>query len=94
MLLYAGAHPSFVIDAYTKRVFLRHEWCEADSTYDDLKAVCEGALDQPGSPAERLDHWRDYHAQLVMVGKHFCRTRKPLCDLCPLKPLLPPSNDE
>jgi len=23
------------------------------------------------------------------VGKHFCHTRKPLCDRCPLKPLLP-----
>jgi len=88
MLLYAGGHESFVIDAYTKRIFHRHRWCNADATYDELKAACETALDQPLA-AGRLDYWQDYHAQLVMVGKHFCRTRKPLCDQCPLKPLLP-----
>ena len=26
MLLYAGGHRSFVIDAYTKRIFQRHDW--------------------------------------------------------------------
>jgi endonuclease-3 related protein len=26
MLLYAGGHRSFVIDAYTKRIFERHNW--------------------------------------------------------------------
>ena len=93
MLLYAGGHDSFVIDAYTKRVFHRHQWCNADAAYDDLKAVCETALDRPPS-AERLDYWQDYHAQLVMVGKHFCRTRKALCDQCPLNPLLPHVNQD
>jgi len=28
MLLYAGGHHSFVIDAYTKRIFERHEWSQ------------------------------------------------------------------
>jgi endonuclease-3 related protein len=88
MLLYAGGHRSFVIDAYTKRIFLRHGWCDADASYDDLKRLCESALSQKPS-AQRLDYWQDYHAQLVMVGKHFCRARRPLCDGCPLKPLLP-----
>jgi endonuclease-3 related protein len=93
LLLYAGGHDSFVIDAYTKRIFHRHQWCTEDTGYHELKAVCETALDRP-TGADRLDYWQDYHAQLVMIGKHFCRTRKPLCDACPLKPLLPQSNDE
>jgi endonuclease III related protein len=96
MLLYAGGHHSFVIDAYTKRIFQRHGWSprsqvpnpkSADS-YDDLKALCESALNQR-TGAARLDYWQDYHAQLVMAGKHFCRTRASLCEQCPLKPLLP-----
>jgi endonuclease-3 related protein len=104
LLLYAGGHHSFVIDAYTKRIFQRHGWnqkvkgqllkaervrTELDGfTYDELQALCESALGQkPG--AARLDYWRDYHAQLVMVGKHFCRARAPRCDQCPLQPLLP-----
>jgi endonuclease-3 related protein len=88
MLLYAGGHQNFVIDAYTKRIFQRHNWCGADVDYDELKCLCESALNQK-TGAARLDYWRDYHAQLVMVGKHFCRPRAPRCDQCPLKPLLP-----
>ncbi len=106
MLLYAGGHRSFVIDAYTQRIFHRHGWCGAESrrpkaegrgspgaceaTYDELQTICQTALDHK-PPAQRLDYWQDYHAQLVMVGKHFCRTRRALCDQCPLGPLLPPA---
>jgi endonuclease-3 related protein len=95
MLLYAGGHSSFVIDAYTKRIFSRHGWSwKAENKkakpggYDELKKLYEMALNQK-SGASRLDYWQDYHAQLVMVGKHFCRTRAPRCETCPLKPLLP-----
>jgi len=101
LLLYAGGHHSFVIDAYTKRIFLRHGWTgkgrrqkaegrnpKSSDSYDELKFLCESGLNQK-SGAARLDYWQDYHAQLVMVGKHFCRTRAPRCHECPLKPLLP-----
>lgn len=110
ILLYAGTHHSFVIDAYTKRIFERHGWwrestrtqCAASNaqrskpaakgntpeTYESLKELCETSLNhQPA--AKRLDYWRDYHAQLVMVGKDFCRPREPRCAECPLKRLLP-----
>jgi endonuclease-3 related protein len=88
MLLYAGGHHRFVIDAYTKRIFHRHGWSGADAGYEDLQRLCEGALDErPRS--KRLHYWQDFHAQLVMVGKYFCRTREPRCAECPLKPLLP-----
>jgi len=104
MLLYAGGHHSFVIDAYTKRIFQRHRWslktddgrrkAEAGNSramgYDELKLLCESALNQKAGAA-RLDYWQDYHAQLVMVGKHFCRTQVPRCEQCPLKPLMPRS---
>ncbi|MCL4786786.1 MAG: endonuclease III domain-containing protein [Verrucomicrobia bacterium] len=89
MLLYAGAHHSFVIDAYTKRIFFRHGWCQANTDYGQLKRLCEASLNRQAPPA-RLDYWQDYHAQLVMVGKDFCRPRLPRCEQCPLRPLLPP----
>jgi endonuclease-3 related protein len=89
LLLYAGGHHSFVIDAYTRRIFQRHHWSsKSPASYDDLKLLCESALDQKAG-ATRLDYWQDYHAQLVMVGKHCCRPRAPRCEQCPLKPLLP-----
>jgi endonuclease-3 related protein len=94
MLLYAGGHASFVIDAYTKRIFVRHRWCSPDATYDDLQSLCACRLLDPPD-GEVLDYWQDYHAQLVNVGKDFCRARQPRCESCPLKPLLerkPPNN--
>lgn len=98
ILLYAGGHHSFVIDAYTKRIFQRHNWCpkskvqssKPSDEYNALKLLCEAALNQK-TGAARLDYWQDYHAQVVMVGKHFCRTRGPRCDDCPLRALLPRS---
>ena len=88
MLLYAGNHHSFVIDAYTNRIFQRHRWCHSGAGYHELKDLCEFSLNQK-QVSDRLDYWQDYHAQLVMIGKHFCRPREPLCDRCPLHPLLP-----
>lgn len=99
MLLYAGGHHSFVIDAYTKRIFSRHDWWNATGKganakgntreeYDSLKSLCERSLNHL-SEAKRLDYWQDYHAQLVVIGKDFCRPRDPRCESCPLKLLLP-----
>jgi endonuclease III related protein len=107
MLLYAGGHGSFVIDAYTKRIFQRHGWMGRSAMpkvqgamkgstakgntreeYESLKALCESALHHlPAS--QRLDYWQDYHAQLVVIGKDYCRPREARCDECPLQPLLP-----
>jgi endonuclease III related protein len=88
MLLYAGGHLSFVVDAYTRRIFSRHGWCKRDADYDSLQRLCAEAL--PGrSGQSQLDYWQDYHAQLVNVGKDHCRTREPKCQDCPLRPLLP-----
>lgn len=101
MLLYAGKHHSFVIDAYTKRIFTRHEWWRAEKArpagapkgnsaaeYEALKQLCETALNEKAE-TERLDYWQDYHAQLVMVGKFYCHNRVARCEACPLRPLLP-----
>jgi endonuclease-3 related protein len=88
MLLYAGGQASFVIDAYTKRIFRRHCWCAPNATYAELQAHCAASLNEK-SAGRRLDYWQDYHAQLVNVGKDFCRARQPRCRGCPLRPLLP-----
>ena len=61
ILLYAGAHPSFVIDAYTKRIFTRHSWVNQKAGYNDMKQLCEQSLSQK-TGLDRLDYWQDYHA--------------------------------
>ena len=88
MLLYAGGHFSFVIDAYTKRIFERHEWCNTKANYDELQLLCTQSLSQKRGAA-KLDYWQDFHAQLVVVGNHYCKPQNPLCIECPLQTLLP-----
>lgn len=88
MLLYAGGHHSFVIDAYTRRIFQRHGWSRGDADYQQLQRLCAASLNHKPRRA-RLDYWQDYHAQLVITGNTCCRTRHPRCATCPLQPLLP-----
>lgn len=88
MLLYAGDRPSFVVDAYTRRIFSRHGWCRDAAPYEALQTVCADNLKV--EPLGRLvDYWQDYHAQLVVLGKEYCRRTNPRCDQCPIRELLP-----
>ncbi len=79
ILLYAGGKPIFVVDAYTRRILLRHGLATEDMTYQDLQDLFMKHL----PPESTL--FNEYHALLVAVGKKFCRPRKPLCSACPLK---------
>ena len=90
ILLYAARKPSFVVDAYTQRIFLRHRWISEEITYDELKALCETSLSSPPTNIRnRVDFWNDFHAQIVAVGKDYCRPKNPKCPECPLHCLLP-----
>lgn len=88
MLLYAGKHLSFVVDAYTRRIFLRHRWCRPKDGYMDLQTLLASALNSFPDRPTQLDYWQDYHAQLVAIGNAWCRPRQPNCAECPLAPLL------
>lgn len=80
MILYAAGLPTFVVDAYTCRVFHRHGYVPPDADYEEVKDFFETHL--PRDP----DLWNDFHAQIVRVGKDHCRTR-PRCEGCPLESL-------
>jgi len=78
ILLYAGNHPVFVVDAYTKRIFSRHQVVKADAEYHDIQELFMKNLPHD------VKMFNEYHALIVKAGKDFCRTRKPLCSRCPL----------
>ena len=44
ILLYAGNHASFVVDAYTRRILERHQLVENPASYDEIREVFERAL--------------------------------------------------
>ena len=83
ILLYALEKPVFVVDAYTKRIFLRHRWIKTDSDYHQVQQLFMRHLPLD----EKL--FNDYHAQLVAVGNRYCGRSEPLCEKCPLQPFLP-----
>ena len=82
ILLYAGNTPTFVVDAYTRRLFHRLGLLPADAIYDKTRLLFMEHL-----PGDAL-LFNEYHALIVEECKTFCRTR-PLCDGCPLAPQCP-----
>src|SRR5579864_7819782 len=44
ILLYAGQHPIFVVDAYTRRITERHQIAPATAAYDELRTLFERSL--------------------------------------------------
>jgi len=77
IVLYAAGKPTFVVDAYTRRIGLRHGFVRPGEDYETIRARFESHLPR------RVGLWQDYHAQLVCVGKRWCRPR-PGCAGCPL----------
>ncbi len=76
ILLYAGEHLSFVVDAYTNRLFTRLGVLQGDESYAQVRSLFMSAL-----PAE-VAIYNEYHALIVAHCKQFCRTT-PQCDECP-----------
>ncbi|MFW6456734.1 MAG: endonuclease III domain-containing protein [Planctomycetota bacterium] len=82
ILLYALGKPVFVVDTYTIRIFSRHELLEPRMPYREVQETITYQL------PDDLDLYRDYHAQLVELGKKHCSKTSPSCEECPLRPLL------
>jgi endonuclease-3 related protein len=83
ILLYAGGLASFVVDAYTHRVFARHGWIDFNAAYDEIREYVESGLPRD------VQQYNEFHALLVRVGKDFCRKTGPKCAECPLREMLP-----
>ena len=46
ILLYAGGHPVFVVDAYTRRIFERHGLITAKTGYEEIRQLVERSFQQ------------------------------------------------
>jgi endonuclease-3 related protein len=82
ILLYAGNHPVFVVDAYTRRILERHGLAYGKESYEEISGLFEKSL--PNDP----QLFNEFHALIVHTGKNYCRTRIPLCSQCALRPFL------
>ena len=77
ILLYAFNRPTFVVDAFTRRIFHRMGWCQLNSSYEDLQRVFHDHLPKDAAL------YNEYHALIVRHGNSTCR-KMPNCDNCPL----------
>ncbi|HAT73229.1 MAG TPA: endonuclease [Elusimicrobia bacterium] len=80
MVLYGAGKPSFVVDAYTRRIGER-AGLGRRSGYEAWKIRFELCL-----PSD-VKLYNEYHALFVRLGKDFCRKTGPLCGACPLNSL-------
>jgi endonuclease-3 related protein len=76
ILLYAFDYPTFVVDAYTKRL-LERLGIDVALYYHSIKTYFENELDKNAAL------YNNYHALIVINGKEHCR-KKPICTGCPL----------
>jgi len=79
ILLYAGGHPSFVVDAYTRRLGERIGFLDGTEGYETVRQYFMQRL-----PAA-APLFNEYHALIVEHAKVRCRKRAPLCADCPLR---------
>ncbi len=79
ILLYAGGHPVFVVDAYTHRVFSRHGMVAEETDYHEVQEEFERHLPRDATL------YNEFHALIVVLGKQYCKKTKPLCGSCPLR---------
>lgn len=77
IILYAAGKPSFVVDAYTKRIFTRLGYLTGDESYAEVKILFEENLPKDAKLYNEL------HALIVEHAKIHCKV-KPDCAECPL----------
>ena len=83
ILLYAGNHASFVVDAYTRRLLERLNQLPQPAGYEEMRALFMRQL-----PTEAA-LFNEYHALIVQHAKDRCHKRQPRCAGCPLLDLCP-----
>ncbi|UCF09864.1 MAG: endonuclease III domain-containing protein [Candidatus Bipolaricaulota bacterium] len=81
IVLYAGGRPSFVVDAYTRRILGRMGVVRQADSYDGLRSLFMDHL--PHSVAL----YQQYHALFVVLGRTVCTRRVPRCGACRLSEL-------
>ncbi|MFC2077473.1 endonuclease III domain-containing protein [Candidatus Bipolaricaulota bacterium] len=85
ILLYAAARPSFVVDAYTRRLFERLGWLSGGEAYEEIRCDLMDAL-----PVD-VPLFNEFHALFVRHAKAHCRAASD-CDGCPLAEICPSSS--
>ena len=80
IMLYAGNHPIFVVDTYTKRICQRIP-LKTKISYDEIQEYFQKEISQKNSEEELTQIYNELHALIVVFAKKFCK-KKPNCTSC------------
>ncbi len=83
ILCYALGKQTFVVDAYTFRMFARHGLVYEGMDYHELQESIMDALPQD------VADYNEFHALIVRASKEWCSKSRPKCAACPARNLLP-----
>ncbi|MEZ4501928.1 MAG: hypothetical protein R3C39_04850 [Dehalococcoidia bacterium] len=81
--LHAAKLPTFVVDAYSYRLFERLDLAPGERKYELYREFLLGRI---GPDIERLNEW---HALIVRHGQGICTRSNPRCEECLLLPRCP-----
>jgi len=81
LLLFSANKPTIPVDTHVNRVSKRLGLAPADGDYESVRE----SLQKLYKPEEYFEA----HILLILLGRKYCKARKPLCKSCPVKTLCP-----
>jgi endonuclease-3 len=81
LLLFSANKPTIPVDTHVNRVSKRLGLAPADGDYESVRE----ALQQSYKPKDYFE----VHILLILLGRKYCKARKPICKPCPVKTLCP-----
>jgi len=83
IMLYAGNLPTFVVDAYTKRLCKRLP-LKTGLLYDEIQDYFQEQIKKRCNEKEIPQIYNELHALIVVQAKKYCK-KKPDCKNCPIR---------
>ena len=81
LLLFRAKKPTIPVDTHIKRVSKRLGFAPKDADYEEIREKLQALY----SPKDYFD----VHILLIMLGRKYCKARKPNCKDCPINNLCP-----
>ncbi|MBF0194325.1 MAG: endonuclease [Magnetococcales bacterium] len=78
IICYGAKREVFVVDTYTRRLFVRLGWISEKAGYDEIQKLVHNNINK------QADIFNEYHALIVQHAKEHC-LKKPSCNNCPVK---------
>ncbi|RLG91861.1 endonuclease III [Candidatus Bathyarchaeota archaeon] len=86
LLLFCAKKPVVPVDTHVNRVSRRLGLAPAQGSYEEVRLALQSLYD--------AEDYLAVHVLLILLGRKYCKARKPLCGSCPLNDVCPRVNVE